>query len=322
MKRIFDRIMIALAVSLSLCAHALAMPDALVPVGRTVGIHLRGELTVAEIEEDSAASALRVGDRILGVNGVRTQSVEELRSLVGSADPVELSVQRGERALQLSVHPRHGPSGAYLGIRVRDGITGLGTVTFYDPETGRFGALGHGVNDPKTGRQITAVDGGVMTCRVAKVTPGRKGAPGELQGTFSPAQSIGKIEKNCAAGIFGVLTPEQTVGEALPVASLAQVRPGPAKILSNVRDDEVRSFSVNVLKIDPTDRAGRNYLLQICDEELLACTGGIVQGMSGSPIVQDGRLVGAVTHVLVDDPTIGYGISIGTMLEAAYAAGT
>ena len=119
-----------------------------------------------------------------------------------------------------------------------------------------------------------------------------------------------------------MLTPEQTVGEALPVASLAQVRPGPAKILSNVRDDEVRSFSVNVLKIDPTNRAGRNYLLQICDEELLACTGGIVQGMSGSPIVQDGRLVGAVTHVLVDDPTIGYGISIGTMLEAAYAAGT
>lgn len=321
MKRAFDRIAIAIAVTLCLCVHALAMPEKLVPVGRTVGIHLRGEITVAAIEEGSGASQLAIGDRILSVNGTEAENVEELRKLIGSANPVQLAVERDGQTLEMSVRTRQGRDGTYLGIRVRDGITGVGTVTFYDPESGRFGALGHGVNDPKTGKRIQTSGGSIMTCRVTKVEQGRKGAPGALQGAFSETESVGEIEKNSAAGIFGIITQPQEAADALPVATAEQVKTGPASILSNVKDDEVQSFSVNVLKIDTDDREGRNYLLQICDEDLLSVTGGIVQGMSGSPIVQDGRLIGAVTHVLVDDPTIGYGISIGNMLEAAFAAG-
>ena len=321
MKRALERIGIAFAVIVCLCAQTLATPEALVPVGRTVGLRLQGELTVAALEDGARHAGLRVGDRIITVNGTEATSVEELRSLIENETEVRLSVDRGGQTLELDMEPTKTDEGARLGIRVRDGVSGVGTVTFYDPETGRFGALGHGVNDPNTGRRVDLRCGSVLPCRVTDVERGRTGAPGELHGAVDGRSPIGRIEKNTAAGIFGVMDlPPQT--DALPLADTRQVQAGPAKILSNVAGEEVQAFGVTLLKIDPDNRDGRNYLLQVCDDALLSVTGGIVQGMSGSPIVQDGRLVGAVTHVLVDDPTIGYGISIENMLAASDAAGT
>ena len=322
MKRAVERIGIAFAVIVFFCVQALATPETLVPVGKTVGIHLRGELTVAAVEDGAEAQKLRVGDRILKVNGISAGSVEELRNLIGGAERVVLAIERDGREMELSLEPRQTEDGARLGIRVRDGITGVGTVTFYDPQTGCYGALGHGVNDPKTGRRIETVGGSILACRVTDVTRGRAGAPGELHGAVSGQAAIGEIGQNTGAGIFGVMTvPVETAG-ALPVAGADRVKTGPAQILSNVEGEEVRAFSVYLLKIDAKDSYGRNFLLQVRDNALLSITGGIVQGMSGSPILQDGHVVGAVTHVLVDDPTIGYGISIERMLRAAEAAHT
>ncbi len=320
MKRIIDRILIAFAVLACLCVQALAMPETLVPVGRTVGIHLCGEMRVAALEDRARASGLQVGDRIVSVDGIPAENVAGLRELVAGGGTVRIGIERGSQQLEYEMEPVKTGSGARLGIRVRDGITGVGTVTFYDPQTGRFGALGHGVNDPETGQRIQSTGGCVMACRITDVARGRAGTPGELKGTFSSENPIGEIAVNSGAGIFGTMTAPETAQSAIPTAKTAAVHTGPASILSNVSGDEVRSFDVELLKIDPDDGEGRNYLLQVRDGALISRTGGIVQGMSGSPIIQDGRLIGAVTHVLVDDPTVGYGISIETMLEAAEAA--
>lgn len=317
MKRTINRIIIAIAVIALFCAQALATPEALVPVGKTVGIHLCGELTVAGVEEAAKGAGLQIGDRIVSVNGDRPKSIGELRSMIGKGSQVRFCVERGGRQMELLVLPTHTQDGAHIGIRVRDGITGVGTVTFYDPATGQYGALGHGVNDPEIGRRIPITGGSIMVCRVTDVVKGRAGHPGELRGAFSEENPIGDIQKNLPVGIFGTMDPPLPAGSALPLADPALVRTAQAQILSNVEGNEVQSFAVEILKVDPNDSEGRNFLLQVRDEELIARTGGIVQGMSGSPIVQDGRLIGAVTHVLVDDPTIGYGISIEKMLNAA-----
>ena len=155
-----------------------------------------------------------------------------------------------------------------------------------------------------------------MAANVTEAIRGVPGRPGELKADFRADTPIGRIERATGAGLFGTMQPPGTP-EALPLAQAEQVRAAGAQILSNVEGAEVRAFAVEILKIDPDNREGRNFLLHVCDEALLSRTGGIVQGMSGSPIVQDGRLVGAVTHVLVDDPTLGYGISIETMLAQA-----
>ena len=319
MKRAFERFLIAFAVCVCLCAQALAMPQTLIPVGRTVGIRLRGEMTVAELEDRAEAAGLRKGDRIVSVDGTQVRSVEELRQRI-CGSTVRIGIERDGETMEYDMEPAQTSDGPRIGVRIRDGISGVGTVTFYDPATGRFGALGHGVNDPGTGRRICSTGGSIMACRVRDVRQGSAGAPGELRGAFAAENAIGEIEKNTSAGIFGTMTAPVQSQEALPLAGADAVRTGQAQILSNVAGDQVQRFSVEILKVDENDAEGRNFLLQVCDDALISQTGGIVQGMSGSPILQDGRLIGAVTHVLVDDPTLGYGIAIETMLEAAEAA--
>lgn len=325
MKNTIRRGLAVLAVLSLLCARAFALPETLVPVGRTVGIHLCTPPVVTGFEASASArdAGLRVGDCIVSVDGQEIASAEELRSRIGP-DALCLGVRRDGDELEFTVTPEIRGDTTRLGLRVRDGITGVGTVTFYDPATGCFGALGHGVNDPATGRPARANGGSVMAAEVTGAVRGAPGHPGELLARFSMDAPVGEIECSKAAGIFGWMRPPMAI-ESLPLASTAQVKAAPALILADVEGEEVRAFAVEILKIDPKNREGRNFLLQVRDEALIERTGGIVQGMSGSPIVQDGRFVGAVTHVLVDDPTLGYGISIETMLAQAppalYGAG-
>ena len=319
MKRTVERFLIAFAAAVCLCVQTLAMPETLIPVGRTVGIRLCGELRVAALEDRAEAAGLRAGDRIVSVDGAAVRSVEELRQrLCGKT--VRIGVERDGEQLEYAMEPALTADGPRIGVRIRDGISGVGTVTFYDPATGRFGALGHGVNDPESGRPVRSTGGSIMDCSIRDVRKGSAGAPGELHGAIASENPIGEIEKNTSAGIFGTMAAPAEPEEALPLAGPDLVRTGQAQILSNVDGDEVRSFSVEILKVDKNDAEGRNFLLRVCDDALLSQTGGIVQGMSGSPIIQDGRFIGAVTHVLVDDPTVGYGIAIETMLQAADAA--
>lgn len=307
-----------LALALVLLASPAFAAKLLVPVGQAVGLELSGGgVTVVEAEAGSPGgkAGLLPGDVISEVNGSPVATPEALqRALSEGSGAVTLTVRRGKDALSLSAEPAGTPR--WLGITVRKGMAGIGTITYYDPATGCFGALGHGVSDP-AGTLLPLESGTVLRARVAEVEKGKVGTPGRLRGSFAPAEVLGELSKNTPCGVFG-RSRTGWPGLALPVAEPEEVQVGPATILSNVSGTEVQEYSVEILKIYPGDRAcGRNLLLHVTDPRLLEATGGIVQGQSGSPIVQNGRFVGAVTHVLVNDPTAGYGIFIENMLEAA-----
>jgi stage IV sporulation protein B len=201
------------------------------------------------------------------------------------------------------------------GLWVRDSIAGIGTVTFIDPKTGNFAGLGHGICDPDTGTLIPVKEGGVYGVVLNDIKKGNKGKPGVLRGCLD--QSIkGKVKKNANSGVYGNLSklPEDAI--TIDVARKNEVKTGKASVICSL-DGKVREYEASIEKIISADGAVKNFLIKITDQRLLALTGGIVQGMSGSPIIQDGKLVGAVTHVMVADPTEGYGIFIENMLAAA-----
>ena len=295
--------------------------------GETVGIRLFSDgvvvigLTEIETERGAAspgtACGLRVGDVIDSVDGRAVDSSEQFAAMLQSGGTVELNVQRGDEALRLTAAPAMGRDGTYrLGAWVRDSMAGIGTVTYRDPGTGAFGALGHGITDTDTGLLIPLGDGAVMASAVKAVKKGQAGDPGELRGEFDMSEDLGTLTANTRQGVFGVMTGQEIGGEILPTAAWEEVRAGEAVIRANVMGESVEEYAIKILRV--LDRDGeQNMLVEVTDRRLLEQTGGIVQGMSGSPIIQDGKLVGAVTHVLVNDPTRGYGIFIENMLDAA-----
>ena len=294
----------------------------LVPGGQIIGLELQNDMvTVAAFDESLGSAArdagLQVGDRILKVNNVDITSAEDVRrALESSRGGVRLQVLQNDEIKSLSLTPSVTPEGPRLGIYLKQGISGIGTLTFYDPQTKNFGALGHGVCTQ--GKEPIAFRKGIVyEAAIVSVKKGKSGNPGQLLGAIQNRDEQGEIVRNTSQGVFGTLTlPVQ--GTPIPTASAGEVRTGKATIRSTVNGNTPREYSVEILKIHATDRkVGRNMLLKITDPALLTATGGIVQGMSGSPIIQDGKLVGAVTHVLVNDPTTGYGIFIENMLDAA-----
>ena len=296
--------------------------ELLIPGGQIIGLQLCNDtVTVAAFDDalggDSRAAGLQVGDEILSVNGQRIKSAQDVCDALDRSDgSVEVRVSRRGKEKKLKVTPRITDQGPRLGVYLRSGITGIGTVTWYDPETKRFGTLGHGVNSAD-GQLLEMTEGSAFDARVASVKKGTSGEPGQLKGAVAPGQEVGQLYRNTQQGVFGI-SDRGWKGEALPVGEAEDIRTGAAVIRSTVSGEAVQEYSVEILKIYPGSRPdGRNLLLKITDPALLETTGGIVQGMSGSPIIQDGKLVGAVTHVLVNDPSTGYGIFIENMLEAA-----
>lgn len=308
-----------------LCLNLLsiqAFGRELVAGGQVIGLELADNtVTVAAFDEELGGSAkeagLQVGDRIKKIDGKAIRCAEDIRqALHCSKGCVEMTVQRQGRDQTLRVVPSITKDGPKLGIFLKQGVTGIGTVTWYDPENGTFGTLGHGVSNP-AGELVSMVSGSVYKARVAGVIRGRSGKPGQLQGAVNGSEMVGSLLENTDQGVFGT-TAEGFSGEVLEVADRGDIHTGPATIRSTVSGTSVRDYSVEILKIYPkSSNAGRNLMLKVTDPALLEATGGIVQGMSGSPIIQDGKLVGAVTHVLVNQPDTGYGIFIENMLDAA-----
>ena len=319
MKKQMMRWLAAFMLVLSLVQPVFAKQELLIPGGYTVGIRICSQgLVVTGFERNSAAkeAGLRKGDVILTVNEKKVATAEELRQHL-TEKQVVLHVLRGDKEAQFCVRPARTAEGGRLGVFVRDSISGIGTVTWVDPETGDYGALGHGVNDADAEILLPLESGVVVASSVENVVKGKCGDPGELQGKFDVHKILGTVEQNTERGIFGVMDLPAAC-EPLPVADLQEVEPGAAVIRCNVDGTSVQEYSVEILKIYPhAGESGRDLLLSVTDQRLLQKTGGIVQGMSGSPIIQDGKLVGAVTHVLVNDPTRGYGIIIENMLDAA-----
>ncbi|MGX8699339.1 MAG: SpoIVB peptidase S55 domain-containing protein [bacterium] len=290
-----------------------AAGELVLPGGELVGIRLAGTgVVVTELREASPAAeaGVRAGDEIRAVDGAPVESAAELAERVQRAgEQLTLEVLRGGEALTLTVKPRIIENSPSLGLWVRDSLAGVGTVTFINPETGQFGALGHAAGEPggEKGEVFPATVGGVKV--------GKAGDPGALEGHFAGEEPIGEIEKNTALGLFGTLSalPE---AEPIPVAARTEIHPGKVTILSQA-GGTVERYEGEILRLLDGSTPGRSLMLRITDTRLLALTGGIVQGMSGSPILQEGKLVGAVTHVLIDDPTRGYGITAEEMLEEA-----
>lgn len=314
----------ALALAFLLCAmpvKAAEQSRVLVPVGHTVGVKLfsRGVVVVKLTDGGTPARecGLRTGDVIVKCGGDTVTSTEQFQSLLqkcgGSA--LDLQADRNGGSVTLSVEPTQNDQGIYcIGAWVRDSMAGIGTMTWYDPATGVFGALGHGVTDTDTAQLMPFANGAILPATVKAVKRGEAGAAGELRGDFDLTRDLGALYANTDSGIFGRL---EEAPQAGPAVHTGAALPGPAKILSNVRGDEVREYDIEILRVSSGTGDGRDLVLSVTDPALLEATGGVVQGMSGSPILQNGQLVGAVTHVLLNDPTKGYGISIDRMLEAA-----
>lgn len=318
MKKMLIRITV-IALTIFMITGSAGADARLVPGGQIIGLALADStLTVVSIDrtlgKNAADAGLQAGDRITRVNNIPVRSIADVRSaLDNTSGQWKLSILRDGKAKQLKVSPAATEEGPRLGIYLKEGITGIGTVTFYDPDTGTYGALGHGVNNA-AGDLLAMRQGSAFPATILSVRKGTSGKAGQLVGALTGTEPIGTIDKNTAQGIFGKAT-HNWQGPSLPTG---KAHTGPATIRSTIDDHDLQEYSVEILKIYPNSHtANRNLLLKITDERLLSTTGGIVQGMSGSPICQDGRIVGAVTHVLVNDPTMGYGIFIENMLEAA-----
>ena len=306
---------------LSVSAYA----QELIVGGQAVGIQISTEgVLVAGINEVETASGarspaaeagLKEGDLITGADGAPLMDAAALMDAIASAgeESVTLSVRRGEQELELPVTPALSVEGRpMLGILLRDGLSGIGTLTFCDPASGRFGALGHAISDAGTGLRVPVREGSITDAQIVSVKPGAAGAPGELNGLSDMGAVLGQIDCNTGDGIFGFLMQELD-GRRLETGSITA---GPASIVSTVEGSEQREYAVEVNRVY-RDEEGVHAMLSVTDAELLGRTGGIVQGMSGSPIIQNGKLVGAVTHVFVSNPARGYAVGIQDMLESA-----
>lgn len=302
---------------LTLCVFATERM--LIPGGHTVGLKAYSQgLVVTGVEEGSPTdkAGIRQGDILLSVNHAQLKSVQQLTQCAARGETLQIEYARGEKKHTATLVPQESAEGYRIGAFVRDHIAGIGTVSYYDVENGTFGALGHAISD-LSGRAVLPITGGdVIASRVRSVVKGVSGTAGQLKGEFDMTSPKGMIVKNTERGVFGKA--EAPKATALPVADAEEVKTGKAIIYSNVVGDTVDAYEIEILRcFDPDIKEGRNMLIRVTDQKLLSLTGGIVQGMSGSPIIQNGKLVGAVTHVLVNTPDMGYGIYMENMLKAA-----
>jgi len=303
----------------------------LIPGGKSLGIAIETEGLVVVGTSDLGVNAsparlagLTSGDIITEINHARVREPQELAGLLKAGETADVQVVRGTETKVMQLTPATDPrdGSARIGAWVRSSTAGVGTLTYVDPETGSFAALGHPIADVDTGVTLPVAEGGIYDSRIVQINRSERGMPGEIVGDFlNETQAIGEIKHNNEYGIFGDAysadMSELPCPSGLPVADRSEVRPGSAQLYTTL-DTEICAYECEIERIESDSRKDtRSMVIRITDPELLQRTGGIVQGMSGSPIIQDGKLVGAVTHVLVNDPTRGYGIFIENMLDAA-----
>ena len=270
---------------------------------------------------EPAAGILKSGDYIETINGQPLETKEELAQAVGALGNEEavLTIRRGDSQMEVAIQPTITQDGeSKLGVWVRSDTQGIGTMTYLDLN-GRFGALGHGISDSDTGEVVEISGGTLYDTEIVGIEKGSIGNPGVMSGViyYGPGSLLGEIDTNSEVGIFGTAGDRfrQTMNmQPLEIGYRQEVKKGPALIRSGI-SGEIKDYQIEILKVDySTSHQNKSLVIQVTDPELLALTGGIVQGMSGSPIIQDNKLIGAVTHVFIQDSTKGYGIFIENML--------
>ena len=307
------------------CLSAPAFAQELLVGGQVVGIQVstKGVLVAGLSEVETAdgvctpakSAGVRQGDIIIKADGKTVSKAADVIAAVEEAggQPVKLCIERENKKMELEVRPACSAEGQWLlGMWLRDGISGIGTITFQDPESGVYGALGHIISDSESGIQLPVGQGSICDAQILSVNPGASGAPGELNGCADLGKVLGSIALNTDCGIFG----EGYSALGTRKLESGQLATGPATIVSTIGGRYTGEYAVEVNRVY-RDSSGQHAMISVTDPELLEKTGGIVQGMSGSPLIQNGKIVGAVTHVFVSDPSKGYAVSIDDMLKAA-----
>lgn len=306
-----------------------------IPGGHSIGVRLNtdGVLVVGttEITDSNGmihnladVAGIRIGDSLIAINNIKVNNAVHVGEIIKDSDGTELklTLKRDGKSYTTSITPIQSMEDQQyrLGLWVRDKTAGVGTMSFYHPKTKKFGALGHAITDIDTGKVLSIRDGEVVKSRVVSVEQGKRGKPGEIRGVFYDThEPIGKLEKNTDYGVYGELLyslQNEFYKNPIPIAYQHEIKQGPAHILTTIENDKIEKYQIEILKVNTQTKIdGKSIVIRITDRRLLEKTGGIIQGMSGSPIIQNNKVVGAVTHVLINDPTKGYGIFIEWMLE-------
>ena len=297
----------------------------IIPGGETIGIEVnsKGVLVVGFYEVDSKYigkdAGFLIGDTITEINNTKVNNIDEMVKAVNeeadSNNQLDVTIIRNGKSSNLTLDMICDSNAVCkTGLYIKDEITGIGTLTYIDPKTTIFGALGHEITERTTGERFEIKDGKIFKATVTDNTKSENGSPGEKNATYDESVTYGKINSNEESGIFGKYSSELLDTEALEVGTKDDVKKGEAIIRTVINGNEVKEYTINILNINK-DSDIKNILFEITDEELLKETGGVIQGMSGSPIIQNNKIIGAVTHVIVSDAKKGYGIFITTMLE-------
>ena len=301
--------------------HVLAYSDYIIASGENIGIKLNSDsiLVLGTYEIDGISPAedagLIKGDKIVSINDIKITTINEFENIISnnSSDTILIGYIRSNIHYDTKIKLVNGKTGLYL----KDNIAGIGTLTFIDPNTLIFGALGHEVTETNSNNILNIKDGFIFESKIVGIEPSRVNTPGEKRATLTVNNIFGKVFKNTNKGIFGEYNYTLNNNRLYKVADLNDIKIGEASILTVLDDDQVKEYKINILKVTDTSNKIKNIIFEITDNELLSKTGGIIQGMSGSPIIQGEYIIGAVTHVVINDPTKGYGILIKNMLEEA-----
>lgn len=325
LKKLKLQIIFPLLILFIMPTNIYAYSKYVIPGGETIGIEVnsKGVLVVGFYEVDSKYigkdAGFEIGDTITKINGTAVSDINEMVNVVNSEaeknNQLDVTIIRDDKSSNLTLDMIcDSDNVCKTGLYVKDEITGIGTLTYIDPKTTIFGALGHEITERTTGEKFEIKDGKIFKATVTDNTKSENGSPGEKNAIYDEGVTYGSISSNEESGIFGEYTDELLETNALEVGTKDDVKKGEATIRTVINGNEVKEYTINILNVNK-DSSIKNILFEITDEELLNETGGVIQGMSGSPIIQNEKLVGAVTHVIVNDAKKGYGIFITTMLE-------
>ena len=299
-----------------------------IPLGNAIGLKLYTEgvliVGMSEIEgkRPYELSGIKEGDRIISIDDKKIETTEDLIETVNASKGKEVSIKyvRENSEEVTNITPVQTKQNEYkLGLWVRDAAAGVGTASFYIPSTGMFASLGHGITDIDTGDLITISNGELVSTNIVSIQKGEKGKPGEIKGSIEGSSKIGEVYKNNSFGIFGKVSNKNSLKvteSEMDILNRDEIKKGKAQIICELEDGKKEHYDIEIQRIyTANNKDNKSMLIKITDERLLEKTGGIIQGMSGSPIIQNGKFVGAVTHVLVNDPTTGYGVFADMMLK-------
>lgn len=300
-----------------------------IPIGKAIGMKMYTEgvliVGMSEIEgkKPYEKTGIEAGDKIIEINKNKISSTDELIECVNNSNGKELEIKyiSDEKEEYANIMPVKTSNNEYkLGLWVRDAAAGVGTLTFYEPSTGSFGALGHGINDVDTYELIDIASGELVTTNIVDIVKGKDGSPGEIRGSIDNGVTIGSINKNTGFGVYGsvknISRLNLTNQNEMDVANRSEIKTGKAEILCELENGKIEKYEIEIQKIFiDNNENNKSMLLKVTDEKLLEKTGGIIQGMSGAPIIQNGKFIGAVTHVLVNDSKVGYGVFADLMIK-------